>query len=95
METEMLDQKINGFKQFAKFAPSFDKSLDVNGLKIDLLFSFDGFPQCCLDDDYNVEGGIAVYIKDERGLKLNPTLEYAKDFEKFHKMGLFSAFNSI
>ena len=95
MKIEMLDQEINGFKQFAHYAPSFDKSLNVNGLNIDLLFSFEGFPQCYLDDDYNVEGAIAVYIKDERGLKLNPTIEYMKDFEKFHKMGLFSAFNSI
>lgn len=95
MEKEMSNQAIGGFKPFRQFAPSFDKSLIANGIKIDLLFSFEGFPQCYLDDDYNIEGAIAGYTKNENGLKLSPTIQYKNNFDKFYKMGIFSVFKSI
>lgn len=76
-------------------AMQFDKSLTSNGLQIDLLFSTDGFPQCYLDDDYNIEGAFGAYFKNENGLSLNPTGDHKNNFDKFHKMGLLSAFKSI
>jgi|GEM_PF-1278310 len=73
----------------------FDKSLMSNGLQIDLLFSFDGFPQCFLDDKYGVQGALAVYLKNQNGYSLNPTLEHKNNFDKFHQMSLLSALKGI
>lgn len=74
-------------------AMQFDKALISNGLNIDLLFSMDGFPQCYLDDEYGIEGGFAAYFKTSTGFNLNPTVEHKSNYDKFYRMGLFSAFN--
>lgn len=95
MYSQMEKKSFGVFSPLGQFALSFDKSLTANGIKIDLLFSFEGFPQCYLDDDYNIEGAIAGYTKDENGLKLSPTIQYKNNFDKFYKMGLFSVFKSI
>lgn len=76
-------------------AMQFDKSLNSNGLNIDLLFSLEGFPQCFLDDDYGIEGAFGAYFKNDNGYSLNPTVEHKNNFDKFHKMGLFTAYNGI
>ncbi|MEJ7673742.1 MAG: hypothetical protein WKF59_13855 [Chitinophagaceae bacterium] len=75
-------------------AMQFDKSLVSNGLKIDLLFSMDGFPQSFLDDEYKVEGGLGAYFQNEKGLSLNPVVEHKENYDRFYKMGLFSALNN-
>lgn len=76
-------------------AMQFDKSLNSNGLNIDLLFSMDGFPQCFLNDDYGVQGAFGVYFKNENGFSLNPTVEHKSNFDRFHKLRLLSAFNGL
>lgn len=73
----------------------YDKSLHSNGLKIDVLLAFDGNPQSYLDDAYEVNGAFGVYPLDERGLKLNPTVEHTNNYWKFYEMGLLSAFNGF
>lgn len=104
MVKEMYRLKANGLPQAVidqigpfphLHAMQFDKSLNSNGLNIDLLFSMDGFPQCFLDDDYGVEGAFGAYIKNENGFSLNPTVEHKNNFDKFHQMGLLSAFNGF
>jgi len=101
---EMYQLKANGLPQSVidqigpfphLHAMQFDKSLNSNGLDIDLLFSMDGFPQCFLDDKYGVEGAIGVYLKNQNGFSLNPTVEHKSNFDKFHKMGLLSVFNGF
>lgn len=74
-------------------AMQFDKHIFSNGLKIDLLFSFDGFPQCFLDDEYKIEGAFGAYFKNVNGFSLNPIVEYKSIYDKFHKMALLSALN--
>lgn len=76
-------------------AMQFDKYTTVNGLKIELLFSIDGFPQFFLDDEYNIQGAFAAYFKDENGLSLNPGIQYKQNFDKFYRMGLLSAFKNL
>ena len=76
-------------------AMQFDKYLTINGLQIELLFSMEGFPQFFLDDEHNVQGAFGAYFKDENGLSLNPSVQYKSNFDKFYRMGLFSAFKSL
>jgi hypothetical protein len=76
-------------------AMQFDKSLYSNGLKIDLLFSMDGFPQCFLDDEYGVQDAFGAYFKNENGYSLNPMFEHKGNYDKFYQMGLLSVFNGI
>ncbi|MCP9199024.1 hypothetical protein MKO06_03830 [Gramella sp. GC03-9] len=76
-------------------AMQFDKSLNSNGLDIDLLFSMDSVPQCFLDDKYNVQGAFGVYLRDNNGYDLRPTVEHKNNFDKFYKMGLLSVFNGF
>lgn len=73
----------------------YDKSLYSNGLKIDVLLAFNGNPQSYLDDDYQVNGALGTYPVDEKGLKLNPTVEHSDNYWKFYEMGLLSAFNGF
>lgn len=75
-------------------AMQFDKSIMSNGLKIDLLFSMDGFPQSYLDDEYEIEGGFGAYFQDEKGLEASPTVEHKENYDRFHKMGLLSGLNN-
>lgn len=104
MVKEMYRLKSNGLPQspIDRLSPfpdlqamQFDKSLNSNGLNIDLLFSFDGYPQCFLDDEYGIQGAFGVYYKKENGYSLNPTVEHKFNFDKFHQMGLLSVFNGI
>ena len=76
-------------------AMQFDKSLNSNGLNIDLLFSLEGFPQSFLDDDYGIEGALGAYFKNDNEFSLNPTVEHKNNFDRFHKMGLLTAYNGI
>ncbi|MBE7635129.1 hypothetical protein F7642_12430 [Tenacibaculum finnmarkense genomovar ulcerans] len=73
----------------------YDKSLHSNGLKIDVLLAFDGNPQSYLDDAYEVNGAFGIYLINEKGLKLNPTVEHTNNYWKFYEMGLLSAFNGF
>lgn len=101
---EMFQLKENGLPQSVidrlgpfphLHAMQFDKSLNSNGLNIDLLFSFEGYPQCFLDDEYQVQGAFGAYFKNENGYSLNPMAEHKSNYDKFHKMGLLSAFNGF
>ncbi|WZL88260.1 hypothetical protein VS868_11695 [Salinimicrobium sp. 3283s] len=76
-------------------AMQFDKSLNSNGLNIDLLFSMEGFPQCFLDDDYGVQGAFGAYFKNDNGYSLNPIIEHKTNYNKFYRMGLLSAYKGI
>jgi hypothetical protein len=76
-------------------AMQFDKHIFSNGLKIDLLFSFDGSPQCFLDDEYKIDGAFGAYFKNANGFSLNPIVAYKSDFDKFSKMGLLTALNKF
>ena len=101
---EMYQLKANGLPQSVidqigpfphLHAMQFDKSLNSNGLDIDLLFSFEGFPQCFLDDEYGVQGPFGAYFKDENGYSLSPMVEHKHNYDKFLQMGLLSVFNGF
>lgn len=66
----------------------FDKSLISNEVKIDLSFSFNGYPQLYLDDEYGIEGGFSVYIKNNEGNKIHLITIYDSTFRKLHQMKL-------
>lgn len=84
---------INSIGSFPHLqAMQFDKSLISNGVKIDLFFSFDGYPQLYLDDEYDIEGAFAVYIKNTEGYKIHPTTMYDNIFRKLHQMELLEVY---
>lgn len=71
-----------------------DANLMANGLKCDIFMSFDNIPQFYLDDQYNVQGCIAMYpIKQQNSV--NPTVQTKALFDKFQKMELLSVFKRI
>lgn len=105
METYQKAMKIfeeislKGFKnevnlKLKRSTPSwmqFDKQFFTNGFNVELLMSFNGFPQFFLDDEYELKGPIAAYLENPDGsINLNPIIEYKELFDKLHSMALLS-----
>lgn len=69
----------------------FDKRFLANGLESELLLTFEGFPQFFLDDDYNLKGPIAAFMRQADGvIMLNPIVEHEEQYKRFLAMGLLT-----
>ena len=73
----------------------YDKKITVNGIEMNLLMSFDGFPQIFVADNSNKFIPIGAFPKSSGNISCNPAQVYDADFWKFHSMGLLSAFKGI
>jgi len=83
------DTRINPFAKF-------DKKLIVNGLKVELLMSFQEFPQFFLDDIYNVEGAFAAYqLNQSGGIDLKGATIYQQAYQNLSKLNLLSAYKFV
>jgi len=73
----------------------YDKKITVNGIEINLIMSFDGFPQMFVIDDSNKSIPIGAFPKTSGNISCNPARALDADFHKFYNMGLLSAFKGI
>lgn len=69
-----------------------DSNLKINGLDMEIVMAFDGYPQIFLDDSYNIKGPIAAYFI-ENPQSLNPMINYKKTFDELDSKKLLSAYN--
>jgi hypothetical protein len=68
-----------------------DKNLIINGLRMEIIMAFDGYPQIFLDDMYNIKGPIAAYFV-EGPTSLNPIVKYKSLFDKLDSKKLLSVY---
>jgi hypothetical protein len=68
-----------------------DKNLKINGLNMEIVMAFGGYPQIFLDDSYNINGPIAAYFV-EGPQSLNPIVNYKKTFDELDSKKLLSAY---
>lgn len=74
----------------------YDKNFESNGFKCNLLFSHDGYPQFYLDDQYELQDAIGVFLKNADGrFMIHPTTEYKEFFDLLKQMSLLTAFKKI
>ncbi|OFX56667.1 MAG: hypothetical protein A2046_08045 [Bacteroidetes bacterium GWA2_30_7] len=73
----------------------YDRKLKANGLKSELIMTFDGTPQFHLDDSYGLNGAIAAYISTQTGFSINPIIKYKELFDRFNIMSLMTAFKNV
>jgi hypothetical protein len=71
---------------------AYDRSYNTNGLKVQMLLSYDGFPQMFLDDIHELEGPISAYHQIENGIDCRPITEYKETFDFFQRIEFLSAF---
>jgi hypothetical protein len=71
-----------------------DKNLFINGLNVEFIMAFDGYPQMFLDDGYNINGPIAAYFVEGPN-SLNPIVDYKEIFDDLDSRKLLSAYNQI
>lgn len=68
-----------------------DLSIEANGLTIEIIMCFNGYPQVFLSDQYNFKGPIAAYFMNEKIPQVKPMVEFKTQFDKLASMGLLSA----
>lgn len=76
---------------FGEAKEMIDKNLVINGLSMEIVMAFGGYPQIFLDDKYNIEGPIAAYFV-EGPSSLNPIVNYKKTFDELDSKKLLSAY---
>jgi hypothetical protein len=95
------DVKANGFKaefKDGRWIPpnlKYDKQLEINGLKSELIMSFEAYPQFYLDEKYGLSSMIAAYIPSENELHLHPGKELQELYNRCLQMKLLSAYKMI
>ncbi|MCD4793802.1 MAG: hypothetical protein K8R54_11240 [Bacteroidales bacterium] len=89
-----FDEKINIYilSEFEKDLDDLKKKQFINtDLIIELIMTFDGFPQFFLDDKYNNSSPIAAYIKEDGNLQILPMAEFQTETQKLHEMNLLGS----
>jgi hypothetical protein len=95
------DVKANCFKsefKDGKLVPpnlKYDRQLEINGLKSELIMSFEAYPQFYLDDKYGLSSMVAAYIPSENELNLHPGKELQELYNRCLQMKLLSAYKTI
>ena len=74
---------------------NYDKFLDINGLRCELLLCNEGYPQLFLDDKYNISGHIGAYIPNSNGLDLAWPHSIEKEYAELKRQELLTAFKKI
>jgi len=75
--------------------PSLDKKVVSNGLKTEILISFDGLPQIFVRNNMNELVPVGGFPKSSEGVKCSPSRQFEDEFNYLYEMGLLSAFKGI
>jgi hypothetical protein len=73
-----------------------DCSFCSNGFDYDLFMSSDNeYPQCYLDDKYNVQGPIIAYLFRKQNRPINPMIKYQESFNSLFNRSLLTAYKQF
>ncbi len=73
----------------------FDRKLRINGLDVEIMLTFEGYPQIFLEDKYNVKSSIANYLIQDGKLETGIHDDFEDNFQKLFRMSLLSGFKRI
>lgn len=73
----------------------YDKKTIINGLKSELIMTYEGYPQFFVDDNYNINGAIGAYRLMNGKIKIDPIVDFSADHDKLYARSLLSAFKSL
>lgn len=73
-----------------------DTNFSSNGFDYDLFMtSDDEYPQCFLDDKYDINEPLVAYLFRELNRPINPMIKYENDFNSLYKRELLTAYRKL
>jgi len=72
-----------------------DKKFVSNGLKTEILISFDGLPQIFVRNESGELIPIGGFPRSSEGVKCSPSRQFSDEYNRLHEMGLMSAYKGI